>query len=118
MLTKAAFPFAEVPSSCTVALLDVEDGRFRDVNQVRNEGGDASYDSHQDPALSAVKPGVQPSTKVSPLPEVSDTEGIRDTVVNPVRGRELIIPHSFVHKDGGLGVFQTFFVQRPSSLRA
>lgn len=118
MLPKTTFPFAEIPSGCTVTLLDVEDGGLRDVDKVRNEGGDAPYDSHQNPSLSAVKPGVHPSAKVSPLSEVSDTKCIGDTVMDPVCGRKLIVPNSLVNIYRRFRVLQAFVVQRPPSLRA
>src|SRR5271155_4011461 len=92
---------ASIPMPClkAQALLVVEDGVLGYVDKVCHESSKRADDGHEYPSLCRVEPQPQPSAEVFSPFELSHPQPIGYAIVNPVGGRELIVPHPLVVVD-------------------
>jgi len=97
-----------VPCGRAVSKLEIEERRFRYVDDIRNAGREATDQSNQDPPLSTIKPGSYPTADIFSAPESFNSVRIGYRIVHPIRSSVLVVPDSVVIEQGVLGVGERF----------
>lgn len=91
--------FTDEKASGAIPFFPVEDGSFGNINNICYCGREESHKGTQYPTLRAIEERQYTASNIRPASQFFDSMGICNTVLHPVRRRELIIPDSVVPEE-------------------
>ena len=88
-----AYLLAHEKAGGAISILPVVNRCFGNIHGVGNAGSNKANQGTEYPALCSVKKGLHASTNIFPASKSLDSVGVRDTIMDPICARELIIPN-------------------------